>query len=47
MEEKETSRNMLQVGVYFFWFLPWISFNPEDRGDVFLRNVGLSPYYRT
>jgi hypothetical protein len=22
------------------WFLAWIFFNPEDGGDLFLRNVG-------
>jgi hypothetical protein len=29
--------------VEFFWFLVWLLFDPEDGGDIFLRNVRLSP----
>jgi hypothetical protein len=29
----------------FVGFLLGLLFDPEDEGDMFLRNIGLSPYY--
>jgi hypothetical protein len=34
-----------QLTAYSCWFLLGLLFNPEDGGDVFYRNIGLSPYW--
>jgi hypothetical protein len=45
--KKETNRNRrhAQSASRFCWFLRWLLFDPEDGGDMFLRNVGPSPNY--
>lgn len=39
--------NIAQFAACFWWLLLSFLFEPEDRSDMFLRNVGPSPNYRT
>jgi hypothetical protein len=34
-----------ELAAYLCWCLPALLFDPEDEGDIFLRNIGLSPNY--
>jgi hypothetical protein len=34
-----------QLAAWFCWFLSWLTVGPEERGDMFLCSVGLSPEY--
>jgi hypothetical protein len=42
---REESKQQLSLPPGSAGFLPCLLFNPEDRGDIFIRNVGLSPNY--
>lgn len=43
VEEKATRAE--QFAVCFSWFLLSLQFDPEDGGNMFIRNVGFSPNY--
>jgi hypothetical protein len=45
-QRREVSQVTNSLPPTFAGFLPGLLFNPEDRGSLFLRKVGLSPHYK-